>query len=454
MSPDIRKEDVVGAAGFIWWFGVVENRIDPLNLGRCQIRCFGWHNEDPNQIHTTDLPWAHPVVPFGVSNVQPPKEGTMVFGFFADGTEGRYPVLLGSVPGVPIESREPQEGFSDPLTAAQRSTQDQPRKVGTVTQTLNAAGPVVVNDTPKRFPEHLDEPTVSRLARPVKSTLANSNNLVARTESIANTTVEIQRRSRVANIVSSSGKTWDEMYPGYNATYPFNNVTETESGHAFEMDDTRGFERVQLSHRVGSTLEFLESGSVKMKAFKDKQDIVMRNHRSFVQGMKDETVHSDYYLKVAGKLVIHADSFELITNNDSSFKSRNIGFTSSDSINMFGNGDVKVTSAKNIELSAAVTLSMAGDAAGVRLTSPTNITIDGAISTRIAGADFVVNSFVFSIDSAVTQILPVSVPGTNTASAPGAARYNRKTAKPITKTSPSISSEKMDLIKKGVGNNL
>ena len=33
-----------GLNGFIWWMGVLENRIDPLKLGRCQVRIFGWHN--------------------------------------------------------------------------------------------------------------------------------------------------------------------------------------------------------------------------------------------------------------------------------------------------------------------------------------------------------------------------------------------------------------------------
>jgi len=73
---------------FVWWFGIVEDRKDPLELGRCKVRCFGWHNEKRDQISTEDLPWAHPVVPYGVKAVQPPTEGTMVFGFFADGKEG------------------------------------------------------------------------------------------------------------------------------------------------------------------------------------------------------------------------------------------------------------------------------------------------------------------------------------------------------------------------------
>ena len=82
------NKDFLGLNNFVWWFGVIENRLDPLELGRCQIRCFGWHNESVNQISTDKLPWAHPILPYGVKNVQPPPEGTLVFGFFADGEDG------------------------------------------------------------------------------------------------------------------------------------------------------------------------------------------------------------------------------------------------------------------------------------------------------------------------------------------------------------------------------
>ena len=29
--------------GFWWWLGVVEDRLDPLKLGRCRVRILGYH---------------------------------------------------------------------------------------------------------------------------------------------------------------------------------------------------------------------------------------------------------------------------------------------------------------------------------------------------------------------------------------------------------------------------
>ena len=39
------------------YFGVVENRSDPLELGRCQVRVVGLHTHDKNLLPTSDLPW-------------------------------------------------------------------------------------------------------------------------------------------------------------------------------------------------------------------------------------------------------------------------------------------------------------------------------------------------------------------------------------------------------------
>ena len=40
------------------------------------------------------------------------------------------------------------------------------------------------------------------------------------------------------------------------AQYPYNHATYTESGHLFELDDTREFERVSLQHRLGTYFEW------------------------------------------------------------------------------------------------------------------------------------------------------------------------------------------------------
>lgn len=86
--------------------GVVENRQDPMQLGRCQVRVVGLHTHDKIQLKTEDLPWAYPMQPvtsaamsgIGHSPVGP-VEGTWVVIMFRDEDE-QYPVILGTLGGI------------------------------------------------------------------------------------------------------------------------------------------------------------------------------------------------------------------------------------------------------------------------------------------------------------------------------------------------------------------
>ena len=121
--------EFMGKDGFIWWQGVVEDRYDPLYLGRCKIRILGWHTEDKADMPTESLPWAYPVQPIisaaqtgvGISPTGP-VEGTWVVGFYRDGEQAQEPVFFGTLGGIPsLDSKiknNAAEGFSDPRGAA------------------------------------------------------------------------------------------------------------------------------------------------------------------------------------------------------------------------------------------------------------------------------------------------------------------------------------------------
>ena len=98
----------MGKEGFTWWQGVVEDRHDPLYLGRCKVRVLGWHSDDKNDQPTVGLPWAYPVAPItsasqtGVgSSPLGPVEGTWVIGFYRDGEAGQEPMFFGTIGGIP-----------------------------------------------------------------------------------------------------------------------------------------------------------------------------------------------------------------------------------------------------------------------------------------------------------------------------------------------------------------
>lgn len=87
--------------------GCVENRQDPLKLGRCQVRVVGLHHHDKSKLKTEDLPWAYPMQPITSAAMSGighsplgPVEGTWVVVMFRDDDE-QQPIILGSIGGIP-----------------------------------------------------------------------------------------------------------------------------------------------------------------------------------------------------------------------------------------------------------------------------------------------------------------------------------------------------------------
>ncbi len=98
----------IGQDGFVWWIGVVEDINDPLTLGRCRVRCFGYHPaKSTNQVPTSDLPFALSIHPLNTPNLYgTPRVGEWVFGFFLDALSAQEPAILGYLPAIPQAAAE------------------------------------------------------------------------------------------------------------------------------------------------------------------------------------------------------------------------------------------------------------------------------------------------------------------------------------------------------------
>lgn len=106
------ERDFAGKNGFIWWTGVIVDRKDPANVGRCKVRIFGWHDENENKVPVSDLPWAQILLPVNNSkSISLPKEGDWVSGYFLDGHNAQMPVIMGVFPG--ILTNKPRESTND-----------------------------------------------------------------------------------------------------------------------------------------------------------------------------------------------------------------------------------------------------------------------------------------------------------------------------------------------------
>jgi len=101
-------KNFLGHDGFIWWIGVVEDIDDPLTLGRCKVRCFGYHPPiKENSVPTANLPWALAIHPLNTPNLYgTPRVGEWVFGFFLDSEAAQEPAILGYIPGIPKKASE------------------------------------------------------------------------------------------------------------------------------------------------------------------------------------------------------------------------------------------------------------------------------------------------------------------------------------------------------------
>lgn len=97
----MNRNSFLGMSEFIWWMGVIEDRIDPLSMGRCRVRIMGQHSDNKSLVPTDTLPWATPLFPINNSmNWSTPLVGDWVVGFFMDGQNAQFPVMMGVLPYI------------------------------------------------------------------------------------------------------------------------------------------------------------------------------------------------------------------------------------------------------------------------------------------------------------------------------------------------------------------
>ena len=235
--------------------GIVEDRADPLELGRVRVRIYGIHTDErvtsatDQYIPTSDLPWAEAAFPISSSNISGigdfniPLEGSNVWLFFKD-IEQQYPVYFATSPKI---EKVPDftKGFTDPNLT---------------------------------YPDgnYINESGVSKLARGDNS--------------------EISKTAKTG--VGAVGETFSEPPNPYAATYPNNKVISTKE-HVIEIDDTSGAERIHIWHKTGSFIEYHPNGDVVEK---------VKGKRYLIIDSSDDNVYvaGNYNIKVDGNCNIEA----------------------------------------------------------------------------------------------------------------------------------------------------
>jgi hypothetical protein len=117
----------------------------------------------------------------------------------------------------------------------------------------------------------------------------------------------------------------------YPPKYPFNNITQTPSGHMFEMDDTPGGERIRIHHRSGTFTEMHPNGDEVHKIYGDGYEIITKNKNVLISGVCNITINGDSILHVKGnrKEIVEKDytlivrgEYNLAVQKDASLMSK------------------------------------------------------------------------------------------------------------------------------------
>lgn len=207
-----------------FFFGVVVDRADPLQLGRCRLRILGIHSFNETEVPTASLPWALPISnlnnpPFRSVGTAPLGliVGSVVLGFFADGPEGQIPCMMGVLPSIPGGVRKDEKGNVDPQS--------------------------LLSDIPfsaRGIPDYLQQPGWKPIAGEPPSYFAASS------------------------------------------AYPYNKASRTEGGHVWEVDDTPGKERLLVGHATGTYCEISNDGRKVFKTVGNDFNVVKENRIDYI----------------------------------------------------------------------------------------------------------------------------------------------------------------------------
>jgi hypothetical protein len=155
----------------------------------------------------------------------------------------------------------------------------------------------------------------------------------------------------------------------YQPVYPYNNITLTESGHSFEMDDTPSRERVRIQHRSGTFIEMHPNGDEVHKVYGDGYEITIKNKNVLIKGTCNITVEGDCNMEVLGDFN-HSVKGDYNLEVAGKMKQRVVGdisLSSDEDISITANenfgGAVRIAAADNVTISSDLVVggSIAGD---------------------------------------------------------------------------------------------
>ena len=228
------------------------------------------------------------------------------------------------------------------------------------------------------------------------------------------TIVQEKNNNRMRGAKLPGGEAWDEPTSAYNGAYPYNKVTQSESGHIFEIDDTPGSERLHIYHKSGTYIEIDSNGSMVRRTKGSSYEIIDRNGKISIAGKADISINgacnifvgNDANIEVEGdvNLTCHNDitaqaggTFNLSAVEEFNIASGNVNIEayytmnqkattlnmhSKENMNMKSNADIKVQATNLYDFVSGTVFTQAAGAINIKSGENTNIQSGAEINLR------------------------------------------------------------------------
>jgi len=124
-------------------------------------------------------------------------------------------------------------------------------------------------------------------------------------------------------------KVTNEPKSAYKTQYPYNTTYTTKSGHAIEIDDTPGHERIHIWHNSGSYEEIANGPPKSGEKFKGRRvkktvdsdyEIVMKDKNILIKNNKNQEIGNNVNIEIGGNGVINIKGKVNITANEFNIK--------------------------------------------------------------------------------------------------------------------------------------
>lgn len=226
------------------------------------------------------------------------------------------------------------------------------------------------------------------------------------------TIVQEKNKNRMKGAKLPGGEAWDEPESAYRGAYPYNKVTQTESGHIIEVDDTPGSERLHVYHKSGTYIEIDANGSVIKRTKGSSYEIIDRNGKISIAGRADISVngacnifvgndanievegdvnltsHNDITAQAGGKFNLSAvEEFNITSGNVNieayytmNQKATTMNMYSKENMHMRSNADIKVQATNLYDFVTDTVYTQAAGAINIKSASSTNIDSGSAIN--------------------------------------------------------------------------